>query len=110
MDAHDLLTAAADGSLNEAELDAIATASKSTVDELFDAIARQAAKCFLNGHCGWERGDAAMNHLFGLAYGPRDVGLTEFAWQVYLAFDEGEYIHPGEPRTRKLLESLMAGG
>ena len=56
-----------------------------------------------------------MNVLSAAAYNvPDDFGLTDFAWAVYLAFDEGEYIHhdspemDGEPRTKALLAEVLA--
>jgi hypothetical protein len=40
--------------------------------------------------------------------------LPEYAWQVFTAFDEGEYVHPGDPmdfdcetRTRALLAKIV---
>ena len=72
---------------------------------------------YLAEKIAWEDADAAINNLYALAYVRDDFGLGEFAWSVYLAFDEGEYVHgagdlqlDGEPRTRKILSSLMAGG
>jgi hypothetical protein len=116
MDVKSLLSAAAEERLTESQLAAAAAASGSSIHEVCDGIAREAARAFLAGQLEWDLGDNAMNHLYGLAYGSSDFGLPEFATSVFLAFDEGEYIHAGDdpandgaPRTRKLLLPLMAG-
>jgi hypothetical protein len=43
----------------------------------------------------------AMNQLCGFAIVETGLGLLEFAWRVFGAFDEGEYVHDGlSPRNR----------
>jgi hypothetical protein len=81
---------------------------------LCDEFALEIAQGFMRGEYSWEFGDAAMNRLYSCAYGSADFGLPDFAFQVYEAFDEGEYRHlnqpgpDGPPRTRALLEPLLA--
>jgi hypothetical protein len=53
----------------------------------------------------FEHGDTAMNHLHVFAMEHAETSIEqEFWWQVYLAFDTGEYL--GEPQARTLLESI----
>jgi hypothetical protein len=59
----------------------------------FNAFAKHVAVEFARGEMSYSDGDCAMNRLFGIAdfdhFGP-------FAWAVYAAFDEGEYLHDGD--------------
>ena len=84
-----------------------------TVEELYDLFATTVAKQYLKGNLSYGSGDAAMNGLFG--YGTTGGGpeLTRLAWRVFEAFDEGEYLHAGEPaeqqgepKTRMLLARI----
>jgi hypothetical protein len=59
--------------------------------------------------------DGAMTQLFHFAIVETGAGLSDFAWSVYGAFDEGEYIHDGiaaeeqgETLTRKLLGEISS--
>ena len=58
-------------------------------------------------------GDAAMNDLFAYATAGGGAELSRLAWHVFEAFDEGEYLHAGEPvdeqgevKTKKLLGAI----
>jgi hypothetical protein len=42
-----------------------------------------------------------MNELFGYAYPGGGPELSRLAWLVYEAFDQGEYLHDGEPAERQ---------
>jgi hypothetical protein len=84
-----------------------------SLDELLESIAREIAEGYLRGIYSWAFGDSAMNNLFATAYGLSDICLPKFAFDVYIAFDEGEYIHKespeldGEPRTKALLKPIV---
>jgi hypothetical protein len=110
----DLPYAAAQGTLSRADLEATGAAIGMSLHEISDRLARSVAEGHLRGTYSWELGDAAMNHLSSLAYVYSNFGLPEFAWSIFGAFDEGEYIHQGEPpeldgeaRTKALLLSLL---
>ncbi len=78
--------------------------------EFFDQFAGRVANRYWRGEYSWEFADAAMNELFAYAYVRSNSGLSSFAWAVFSAFDEGEYIHAGangEERTLALLEPLI---
>ena len=94
----------------------VATASRLDISfaALCDAFARELAEGYTREEYSWEFCDAAINSLYGSAYGDSDIGLPEFAFRVYEAFDEGEYRHfddsgpDGPPRTRALLDRLLS--
>ena len=97
-----------------ATLEQFAASSEVTLFSLLDAFARELAEGYLHGKYSWEFGDSTMNNLYSCAYGNSDMCLPEFARQVFAAFDEGEYVHAGEspdldgePRTKKILVSLI---
>lgn len=84
------------------------------VDALLVLFAKDVAEKYLAGAYSWYFGDVVMNNLYSSAYAHSDVCLPEFAWRVFEAFDEGEYIHlaesddrGGEPLTRALLTDLL---
>lgn len=99
--------------LSAAEL--VEAAIELRLDEraLCDLVAREMGEGYLAGKYSWEFGDATMNNLFSTAHGDADCGFSDFAWDVFAAFDEGEYHHAdspeldGEPRTKLMLEAVF---
>jgi hypothetical protein len=89
--------------------------------EFADAFAREVGRQYLAGEISFEQGDNTLGWLHGFALlGSNGELLDGLAWQVYQAFDAGEY-HPvgsaaGEdlpakytvPRLRQLLASPEA--
>jgi|26BtaG_2_1085354.scaffolds.fasta_scaffold05773_3 hypothetical protein len=86
--------------------------------ELADAFAREAGRQYLAGEISFDQGDNAIGWLHGFALlGPNGDLLDGLAWQVYQAFDAGEYRPVGRaagedlpakctiPRLRQLLAS-----
>ena len=61
--------------------------------DFYDRFARYVATEFAAGRLSYEAGDAAMNDLFGHS----EHELQGFAWAIFLAFDEGEFLHDGDP-------------
>jgi hypothetical protein len=103
-------TASSNRPLALADVEATARQVGLAVPDVLDLFARTVAMRYLKGDYSYGHADMAMNQLFGFAHAVSGVGLPEFAWQVFGAFDEGEYIHDGEPpeqqgesRTRELL-------
>lgn len=96
-----------------AQLEEAANSMSISLETLLDAFAREVAEGYMSGKYSWEVGDCAMTNLFATAYGPADICLSQFAYDVYIAFDEGEYMHKdqseldGEPRTQALLRPLL---
>ena len=114
MNVSELIQAAYFTGLDTPQMEAAALQMGISLDALSDLIAKTIALDYVNGSISWEFGDKVMNRLYGWAYGPLDVGLSEFAWDVYIAFDEGEYIHkgdtpglPSDARTMPLIKQAL---
>jgi hypothetical protein len=97
-----------------AVLEQAAVTLNTSLNALLNAFAREVAEGYLDGKYSWEFGDTVMNNLYSCAYVFSDLCLPDFAWNVFAAFDEGEYIHTGEspeldgePRTKALLLQLI---
>jgi len=85
------------------------------IPELMDLFAKTVATGYLRGDYSFGAADMAMNQLFSFAHVETGLGLSEFASQVFGAFDEGEYIsegvssgEQGEARTRKMLSGIRS--
>jgi hypothetical protein len=61
-------------------------------DKFFFLFAKLVAEEFAHGLMSFADGNRAMNQLFAVA----DVNLRGFAWEVYGAFDSGEFRHDGD--------------
>ena len=114
MSLQELINKAEAEHLETSDVEHAATQLGISIEELCDLVARTIASRYLDGSIEWAYGDRVMNSLHAWAYGPSDVCLSEVAWEVFSAFDEGEYIHQGDPpnmapdaRTRPLLLRLM---
>ena len=62
-------------------------------DHLYYLFSKHVALEFANGEMSYSDGDAAMNHLFGVA----GLDLTGFAMDIYEAFDAGEFFRDNDP-------------
>lgn len=62
-------------------------------DEFCHVFARVVALDFVHGELSYAEGDAAMNCLFAIV----DIDLRGLAWEIYHAFDAGEYKHGKDP-------------
>jgi hypothetical protein len=109
----DLIQIASDRVPHAEEIEAAANHAQVTVVRLYDLFAKRVATRYLRGELGYTVGDAAMNGLFGYAYQGGGQEFDRLAWLIYLAFDEGEYLHAGEPAelqgeaiTRALLDRV----
>lgn len=95
------------------EVEEAAVAEGVSTEELLIRFSRVVAERYLAGVYPYGPADKAMNNIFAVAH--RDGnGFPDFAWDVYLAFDEGEFVRPGlpedqqgEPLTRKLLQAAL---
>jgi len=92
MELDDLIAiAASNRPLSLADVEAVARQMGLPLPGLMDEFARVVATRYLQGGYSYGFSDMAMNQLFSFAYPGSDLGLTDFAWQVFEAFDEGEY-------------------
>jgi hypothetical protein len=99
------------GRTDLASFDAASREAGVSRDELATLFAREVANGYLHDRYTWQEGDNALNSLNGL-FNLNGERLSGLALDVFLAFDEGEYIHDGdeandgEPRTKSLLSRL----
>ncbi len=106
-----LIAKARTSQVSLADLRGFARACGDTWEHVADTFARTVAVRYLDGQYTWEVADAIMNAL-NSAYINEDRVPTGLAYDIYTAFDEGEYLHfedpenDGEPRTRSLLAKL----
>ena len=61
-----------------------------------DEFSRRIAHGYAIGRLSYDVADAAMNRLYVFGYGNESGGLPAYSWDVYRAFDEGEYRHYGD--------------
>ena len=98
MELDDLIaTVASNCQLDLADVEATALNLGVKVPEVMDLFARTIARRYLAGDHSYGQADMAMNQLFSFAHTVGGKGLPEFAWQAFVAFDEGEFIRDGEP-------------
>ncbi|GAB2888400.1 hypothetical protein GCM10027093_23950 [Paraburkholderia jirisanensis] len=107
-----IATRCADQKLSLQDVDAACQASKISRLDFFDELARWLAIEFLEGRRDFTFCDSAANNMMPLA----EWNLTDFAWSVFHAFDNGEFyhpedsreVHPAEKYTRPMLRQALA--
>jgi hypothetical protein len=102
----DLIRAATLAPLREEAIAASCAAEQMDRSRLYDAFARDVAEGYRSGKYSWSDADAAINHLFSYAYAITGEGLSDYAFLVYHAFDEGESQNGGQSVTDVLLSKL----
>ncbi|WP_100641512.1 hypothetical protein [Marinobacter salexigens] len=98
------------------------TATRTMPEQFCNDYAVWVAKGFYEERLTYEFCDGAMNYLWGFMTTPpvfgEDKNIPEPAFEIYRAFDEGEYHHQGDPSaidpvekyTKPLVEELFRGG
>lgn len=88
-------------------------------EKLIEDLSLATALKYWNGEMPYGNGDFIMNHLFSYWTASESIDKNRMfagiAWEVYLAFDAGEFYRPGEDRsinpsekyTRPLVETLL---
>src|SRR5215471_2404698 len=92
-----LIRIASENPLRAEHVGATADNLRVTVEELYDLFAKNVAQRYMSGDLSYTSGDAAMTALFAYATSGGGPELSRLARQVFEAFDEGEYLHAGEP-------------
>lgn len=101
------------GNSTEDDLRAWSKALEVSITTLTDQIAIYLATGFSKDELSYDFCDAVVNRLFHVAI---DGEPPDLLWSVYLAFDEGEYHHPGdaadvdpvEVYTRPMIAEILA--
>jgi hypothetical protein len=87
-----------------------------SASQFLDAFARRVAHEYWDGILDFDTADAAMNSLHAYTTHQYDVRLPGYAWEVFLAFDQGEFHHreddasvcPEEKYTKPEIRSIVA--
>jgi len=58
-----------------------------------ESFTKEVAQRYLDNLLEFDKADCAINSLS--AWAPLET-FSEFSWTIYRAFDEGEYLHPGQ--------------
>ena len=117
----DLIQAGLSGVITYELLGAIAARGATTPPKALEELALHVAQEYSNGRLSFEEADSIMNAAFAVAtsagfWAAHDRSVPSMVFEVYQAFDEGEYHHPGdapgiEPElkyTRPLVERFLA--
>lgn len=111
-----IATAASNHPLSAQDVESVARESGVPVPQLLDLFARTVATRYLREDYSYGFADMAMSQLLGFAHGVTGPGLSDFAWQVYDAFDAGEFVsdveaaEQPEQLTRELLGRIGSLG
>ena len=116
-----LIEAGLSGVIDYVLLRGEAEAASKTVPELLDELACYVALEYSNGRMSFEDADAIMNSAFGVSvsnqfWAEHDRTIPKAMYEVYEAFDAGEYYHRGDEDnvdpelkyTRPLVERFLA--
>jgi hypothetical protein len=88
-------------------------------EKLIEDLSLATALKYWNGEMSYTKGDFIMNHLLSYwtasEFIDKNRMFSGIAWEVYLAFDAGEFyrhgedrsINPSEKYTRPLVETLL---
>jgi len=85
---------------------------------MLDHISSQIAERYLSGEISFTYADSVLNGLFEIILQGSDGRMaSDLAWEIYLAFDAGEYNHHGDgpetdpesKYTRPLLVEALRG-
>ena len=71
-------------------------------------FARKLVECYLAQELPWSDGDAIANHYFQLMIEHCGREMPSYAWDVFLAFDEGEIDGRGDAFTRERVLKLQS--
>lgn len=97
------------------ELSEYASECGLSLDEALERLSREVAQGFLSGVYTWHFGDRVMNNVYTASYVLSDICMPSGAFDIFCAFDAGEYSNDradgqaeGEERTRALLFNLFS--
>ncbi|MBN3777336.1 hypothetical protein G3O06_07155 [Burkholderia sp. Ac-20345] len=112
MNIEEMAVRCGDRKLDLPDVDAACHVANITRLDFFDELARWLAIEFLEGRRDFTFCDCVANCMMPLA----EWSLTDFAWSVFYAFDNGEFYHsedsrdvdPVEKYTRPMLMQALA--
>ncbi|CAN7512377.1 hypothetical protein LJR090_004247 [Bosea sp. LjRoot90] len=98
--------------ITEADVKRWAGSYPGSLEAMFDAIAEDLARRFNSGEIEFWQGDFIANTLFTrmLDYAPDGIPFCTLVWEVYEAFDAGEYSRtPNDDPIRTYTVPRIAG-
>jgi hypothetical protein len=84
-----------------------ATSAPDAVKGRCNAIAADLANQYLAGSLSWLDADTRANSIYDLMISHCGSQVPAFAWDVFLAFDEGEVDDRGDSHTRPRVTELV---
>jgi len=89
------------------DVDLTTASGADAVRERCDLIAADVARRYLSGSLEWANADTCANHIYDLMILHCDSRPPTFAWDVFLAFDEGEIKNRGDGHTRPRVAEIL---
>ena len=113
----DIIRKAADNPFDTDEVAAVCVEQSITRDDFADLVSRTIASRYHSGELDFGFCDGVMNHLYAFITMRGDLPMPDYAYSVFLAFDEGEYYHTGDPPgsspeelyTRPAIAEILTG-
>lgn len=99
---------ALDRALSLDDLDLGSNPDPDNVKEFCDAFAERLAQRYLSNGISWQDADAVANHYYTLMIQHCGERVPDYAWEVFIAFDEGEIDGRGDSFTRKCLTEVQS--
>jgi hypothetical protein len=90
------------------DLDLGSSPEADIVKSFCDAFAERLVQRYLSNGISWHDADAVANHYFSLMIQHCGKRMPDYAWEVYLAFDEGEIDGRGDSFTRQRLTEVQS--
>jgi hypothetical protein len=81
-------------------MDEFAKAHNQTVAQALDLVAKRIIQQYNLGHWQYDYCDAVANSLYQVILFEYDEIQSNLAWEMFLAFDEGEWHHNGDPEDQ----------
>jgi hypothetical protein len=72
-----------------------------------DALAAALVRAYMAGAIDWPRAATIANHFFNLMVQHCGERVPDYAWDVYLAFDESEIDGRGDPYARSRIVEVI---
>jgi hypothetical protein len=78
-----------------------------SVKAFCDAFAERLVQRYVSKDLSWSDADTVANHYYNLMIRHCGIRMPDYAWDVYLAFDEGEVDDRGDSFTRGRLTEIQ---
>ena len=100
----EIMQKAAEEPLVKSEVDAFCAQEAVSIDAFCDALARRITTDYAKGDLPFLFCDSVANHIFSFMIAFYQKPPPEFAYSVFLAFDQGEYRRAKDPVGSSLEE------